>query len=80
MNILAARDARRCSERVLALAPANVAWEVRERSSLHGCSNACAGDDGDDGCVGERARPQLRNLSRVPASGHAEVAVVAEAG
>ena len=65
-------------------APANVACEVRERSSRQGCSSACAGDDGDDGCVCERARPHARPGARVPARGHAEVVVVvvvvAEAG
>jgi hypothetical protein len=63
--MLAARDARRCSELVLAPAPANVACEVRARRSLHGCRSACAGDVGDDGRVGERARPH-RPRSRVP--------------
>ncbi len=69
---------------MLVPAPANVACEVRERSSRQGCSSACAGDDGDDGCVCERARPHARPGARVPARGHAEVVVVvvvvAEAG
>jgi hypothetical protein len=78
--MLAARDARRCSEPVLAPAPANVACDARARRSLHGCSSACAGDVGDDGRVGERARPQVRPRSRVPARGHEEETVAAEAG
>ena len=57
-----------------------MACEVRARSSLHGCSSACAGDVGDEGCVGERARPPPHMRPRSRVSAREETVVAAEAG